>query len=131
MQARPPVELVAAVRVELTSLAYETKLEPPPVYAALKLLVETGNFEIPTAALSRPCSASELRLSVLNEIKHLADRVQSVRIMLILILLVFAFVFFVLAGLGIPGAPRFNFIGWGLAFVTFAEILSRGPSLLH
>lgn len=28
---------VAEVRIELTSLAYETKLEPPPVYSALKL----------------------------------------------------------------------------------------------
>lgn len=49
--------------------------------------------------------------------------------MLILILLVFGFVFFVLAGLGVPAAPRFNFIGWGLALVTLAEILLRAPAL--
>lgn len=35
--------------------------------------------------------------------------------MLTTILLVFAFVFFILAGLGVPNPPRLNFIGWGLA----------------
>ena len=29
--------MVAEVRLERTSLAYETKLEPPPVYSAMKL----------------------------------------------------------------------------------------------
>lgn len=45
--------------------------------------------------------------------------------MLTLILLVFAFVLFVLAGLGVPSSPRFNFIGWGLACIVLAEILGR------
>lgn len=51
--------------------------------------------------------------------------------MLTLILLVFAFVFFVLAGLGIPQPARFNFVGWGLAFCTFAVILERGGLLVR
>ncbi len=50
---------------------------------------------------------------------------------LTLILLVFAFVLFVLAGLNVPSAPRFNLIGWGLACVTLAEILGRTPGVLR
>jgi hypothetical protein len=50
--------------------------------------------------------------------------------MLTLILLVFAFVLFVLAGLGVPSSPRFNFLGWGLACVVLAEILGRAPLLI-
>jgi hypothetical protein len=45
--------------------------------------------------------------------------------MLSLILLVFAFVLFILAGLGLPQPTRFNFIGWGLAFLVLAELLGR------
>jgi hypothetical protein len=48
--------------------------------------------------------------------------------MVTLILLVFAFVLFVLAGLGIPSSPRFNFIGWGLACATLAVLL-RGVDI--
>jgi hypothetical protein len=40
-----------------------------------------------------------------------------------LFLKVAAVVFFVLAGLGIPEAPRFKYIGWGLACYAFSEIL--------
>lgn len=49
--------------------------------------------------------------------------------MITLILLVFGFVLFVLAGFGVPTAPRFNLIGWGLACVTLAEILARVPAV--
>jgi hypothetical protein len=35
-----------------------------------------------------------------------------------LLLLVFALVFFIIAGLGIPNPPRFQFLGWGLACLT-------------
>ena len=48
---------------------------------------------------------------------------------LLVLLLVFAFVFFVLAGLGIPSPARFQWIGWGLAFVVLAEILTRASGL--
>src|ERR1035438_8971150 len=34
--------MVAEVRLERTSLAYETKLEPPPVYSAMKLACGAG-----------------------------------------------------------------------------------------
>ena len=44
-----------------------------------------------------------------------------------LFLLMFALVFFILAGVGVPEAPRFRWLGWGLAFVTAAEILARIP----
>lgn len=47
-----------------------------------------------------------------------------------LILLVFAFVFFVLAGLGIPSPPRFNLIGWGLACWVLAVIMGHSDLLL-
>jgi len=40
------------------------------------------------------------------------------------ILLVFGFVFFVLAGLGIPEPPRFNLIGFGLACCALVAILA-------
>lgn len=46
---------------------------------------------------------------------------------LILFLLVLALVLFVLAGLGIPNPPKFQFIGFGLAAWLFAEILMRAP----
>jgi hypothetical protein len=51
--------------------------------------------------------------------------------MLTLILFVFAFVLFVLAGLGVPSSPRFNFIGWGLACVALAVLLERSVPLLR
>jgi apolipoprotein N-acyltransferase len=43
--------------------------------------------------------------------------------MITLILLAFAFVFFVLAGLGVPNPPRINFLGWSLALWVLTEIL--------
>ncbi len=46
--------------------------------------------------------------------------------MLTTILLVFAFVFFILAGLGVPNPPRVNFIGWGLAFWVAAILFGSG-----
>lgn len=54
---------------------------------------------------------------------------------LILLLLVLACVLFGLAGLGVPYSPppstyRYNLVAWGLACMTLAEILSRGPGLL-
>ena len=49
--------------------------------------------------------------------------------MLTLILLVFAFVLFTLAGLGLPQPARVNFVGWGLACLTLAELLGR-PGIL-
>jgi hypothetical protein len=49
--------------------------------------------------------------------------------MITLILLVFGFVLFVLAGFGVPTAPRFNLLGFGLACCALAEILSRTPLL--
>ena len=47
--------------------------------------------------------------------------------MITLLLLVFAFVFFVLAGLGVPSPPRLQFIGWGLACWIMAEIITHVP----
>lgn len=44
--------------------------------------------------------------------------------MLTIILLVLAFVLFILASIGI-GAPRFNFIGGGLAAWVLAEIMAK------
>lgn len=40
------------------------------------------------------------------------------------ILLVFAFVFFVLAGLGVPSHPRINYLGWGLACWVLSILLT-------
>jgi len=48
--------------------------------------------------------------------------------------MVFAFVLFVLSGLGIPSPPRFNLLGFGLAFWILAELIGqvgRNPLLLH
>ena len=47
-----------------------------------------------------------------------------------LVLMVFGFVFFVLAGLGIPSPPRFQFIGFGLAAWILAAILGQGSAAL-
>lgn len=47
--------------------------------------------------------------------------------MITLILLVFAFVLFILAGVGVPTAPRWNLVALGLACVTLAELLGRMP----
>ena len=46
-------------------------------------------------------------------------------------LYVIAFLLFVLAGLGIPPHPRIQWLGWGLAALVLAELLSagRGPML--
>jgi hypothetical protein len=51
-------QMVAGGRVELPSLAYETKLEPPPVYPAITLVPADG-IEPSHAALSRRCSPGE------------------------------------------------------------------------
>lgn len=48
---------------------------------------------------------------------------------LAVVLLVFGFVFFILAGLGLPNPPRFQFIGWGLAFWILVEILKTAGVL--
>ena len=45
--------------------------------------------------------------------------------LIVQILLVFALCLFILAGLGLPQPTRFNFIGWGLACMVLAELLSR------
>ena len=37
---------------------------------------------------------------------------------------VLAFLLFVLAGLGIPEATRFKYVGWGLASLTLAFFLN-------
>ena len=49
--------------------------------------------------------------------------------MLILFLMMFGLVMFVLAGLGLPEAPKFKYLGWGLASVTLAFLLATGPAL--
>lgn len=51
--------------------------------------------------------------------------------MLVLILWVFAFVFFVLATLGIPSPSRFNFMAAGLACIALAELVGRAGPFLH
>ena len=48
-----------------------------------------------------------------------------------LILLVVSLVLFILAGLGVPNPPRFQFIGWGLAFVVLAFLISTAGISLH
>lgn len=45
--------------------------------------------------------------------------------MLFLILWVFAFVFFLLATLGVPSPPRLNFVAAGLACIACAAIFGR------
>lgn len=47
-----------------------------------------------------------------------------------LILLILAFVLFVLTGLGVAATPRVNFLGWGLACLTLAEIIVHFPGPL-
>lgn len=51
--------------------------------------------------------------------------------MLTLILMVFGFVLFVLAGLGIPSPSRFNLLAFGLAAWVLADLIGKGPLLLH
>src|ERR1039457_2532221 len=52
--------MVAEVRLERTSLAYETKLEPPPVYSAMKLhqrwfrQMESNHLPIGYRPIARP-----------------------------------------------------------------------------
>ena len=50
-----------------------------------------------------------------------------------LILLVFGFVFFFLAGFGVPptGTGRFNLIGLGLACWILAELITKVPLIGH
>lgn len=43
---------------------------------------------------------------------------------IVLILLVFAFVFFVVAALGVPSPPRFNLIAAGLAFWVLSVLVT-------
>jgi len=54
--------------------------------------------------------------------------VQSIGIDVSAFLTILAIVLFVLAGLGIPEAPRFRYIGWGLAFwaLSFVHLLFQG-----
>ena len=40
-----------------------------------------------------------------------------------LFLIVLALVLFALAGLGIPSPPRFQFLGWGLFFLTLSQVI--------
>lgn len=46
------------------------------------------------------------------------------------VLWVFAFVFFVLATVGIPCPPRFNFTAAGLACIALATLVSRAEPFL-
>ena len=56
----PNCKLVAEVRFERTSLAYETKLEPSPVYSAMKLVkiwfrqMESNHLPIGYRPIARP-----------------------------------------------------------------------------
>ena len=45
---------------------------------------------------------------------------QPITVGLRLVFAVLALVLFLLAGLGIPSPPRFNFLGFGLFFLTLA-----------
>ena len=51
--------------------------------------------------------------------------------MLVLFLMMFGLVMFVLAGLGLPEAPKFKYLGWGLASVCLAFLLTMGPALFQ
>jgi len=45
------------------------------------------------------------------------------------ILWVFALVFFILATVGIPSPPRFNFMAAGLACIALAAVITRALGL--
>ncbi len=68
--------MVAEVRLERTSLAYETKLEPPPVYSAMKLRqkwfrqMESNHLPIGYRPIARPESFAGMEPGVRVELTY-------------------------------------------------------------
>ena len=68
--------MVAEVRLERTSLAYETKLEPPPVYSAVKLhqkwsrQMESNHLPIGYRPIARPESFAGVEPGVRVELTY-------------------------------------------------------------
>jgi hypothetical protein len=66
--------MVAEVRLERTSLAYETKLEPPPVYSAVKLRqnwfrqMESNHLPIGNRPIALPVSFAGMEPGVRVEL---------------------------------------------------------------
>lgn len=48
---------------------------------------------------------------------------QPMAVSMRLVFAVAALILFILAGLGVPQHPRFQYIGWGLAFLVLAFFL--------
>jgi hypothetical protein len=76
---RPILQMVAEVRLERTSLAYETKLEPPPVYSAVKLRknwfrqMESNHLPIGNRPIALPVSFAGMEPGVRVELTSPVD----------------------------------------------------------